>query len=59
LEKEVVPLYYQMDEDGIPLDWVKMMKEAMKSSGPAFSARRLVKEYTRKFYNPALKAAGS
>jgi starch phosphorylase len=59
LEKEVVPLYYQVDEDGIPLDWVKMMKEAMKSVGPTFSARRMVKEYTRKFYDPALKAAGS
>ena len=59
LEKEVVPLYYQVDEDGIPLDWVKMMKEAMKSIGPTFSARRMVEEYTRKFYQPALKAPGS
>ncbi len=59
LEKEVVPLYYQVDEDGIPLGWVNMMKEAMKSLGPAFSARRMVGEYTRKFYQPALNAAGS
>ena len=59
LEKEVAPLYYQIDEEGIPLDWVQMMKESMKSIGPAFSARRMVKEYTTKFYDPALTAAGS
>ncbi len=58
LEKEVAPLYYQIDEEGIPLDWVQMMKESMKSIGPAFSARRMVKEYTTKFYDPALTAAG-
>jgi glucan phosphorylase len=35
-----------------------MMKTAMKSIGPLFCARRMVKEYSQKFYQPALKAAG-
>ena len=34
LEKEVVPLYYTVNEDGIPLAWVKKMKASMKSIGP-------------------------
>ncbi len=59
LEREVVPLYYKVDDEGIPVDWVKKMKGAMKSIGPAFSARRMVKEYSQKFYQPALNAAGS
>ena len=59
LEQEVVPLYYQVNPEGIPLAWVKMMKASMKSVGPNFSARRMVKEYSQKFYNPALKAAES
>ena len=53
----MVPLYYQVNDDGIPVDWVKKMKESMKTIGPAFSARRMVKEYSQKFYQPALKAA--
>jgi starch phosphorylase len=57
LEKEIVPLYYKQDEDGVPHEWVKYMKESMKSTGAAFSARRMVKEYAMKFYKPALKAA--
>jgi starch phosphorylase len=59
LEKEVIPLYYQVNDAGIPVDWVQKMKEAMRSIGPKFSARRMVKEYSQKFYQPALQAAGS
>ncbi len=54
-----MPLYYQVNDAGIPVDWVKMMKAAMKSSGPLFSARRMVKEYSRKFYQPALQSTAN
>jgi starch phosphorylase len=59
LEKEIIPLYYKQDEDGVPQEWVKIMKEAIKSTGAHFSARRMVKEYAEKFYKYALKAASS
>jgi starch phosphorylase len=57
LETKVIPLYYKMDDKGIPNDWVKLMKEAIKSTSAAFSARRMVKEYTKKFYQSALRSA--
>ena len=57
LEREVVPLYYTQSEDSVPYQWVKMMKESIKSNGPLFSARRMVKEYTRRGYVPGLKNA--
>lgn len=56
LEKKVVPLYYTVSEDGTPHSWIRMMKEAIKSSAPRFSARRMVKEYALRYYTPALKA---
>lgn len=55
LEKEIIPLYYKVSDDGIPHEWVKVMKESIKSSAPRFSARRMVKEYIEKFYDTALK----
>ena len=55
LEQEAIPLYYRVSEDGTPRDWVKLMKEAIKSNAPRFSARRMVKEYINKFYVNALK----
>ncbi|MDF1513147.1 MAG: alpha-glucan family phosphorylase [Anaerolineae bacterium] len=55
LEEQVVPLYYQRDQDHIPRGWVAMMREAIRTVGPTFSTRRMVKEYTEKYYVPALK----
>jgi len=58
LEEEVIPRYYAVDNsNGIPHEWVKLMKEAIKRSGPEFCTRRMVKEYANKFYQPALQSA--
>jgi len=57
LEREVVPLYYMQTDDGIPHLWVKMMKDAIRCTAPRFSARRMLKEYVRLGYDPALKKA--
>ena len=55
LEKNIIPLYYRISDDGIPHEWVQMMKAAMKNVALKFSARRMVKEYIERFYAPALK----
>jgi glycogen phosphorylase len=52
-----VPLFYNVDEDGISHGWVKVMKETIRVTGPNFSARRMAKEYTEKFYRRAIDAA--
>ena len=57
LEREVVPLYYTTSVNGIPHMWVKKMKEAMRTTSHQFSARRMVKEYVKRGYDPALKNA--
>jgi starch phosphorylase len=54
LEEKVVPLYYEQSDDGIPHGFVKVMKAALKSTAPRFSARRMVKEYVERFYAPIL-----
>jgi starch phosphorylase len=57
LEKDIVPLFYDVDEDGVSHGWAAVMKEAIKMTGPEFSARRMAKEYTERFYRKALEAA--
>jgi starch phosphorylase len=57
LEKEIIPLYYTLDDSGTPAGWVKIMKQAIKSTGASFSSRRMVKEYALKFYQHALRSA--
>jgi starch phosphorylase len=55
LEEEIIPLYYKVSEEGIPNEWVRVMKETIKGAAARFSARRMVKDYTSKFYSAALK----
>ncbi|MCD4739408.1 MAG: alpha-glucan family phosphorylase [Anaerolineae bacterium] len=55
LEEEVIPLYYQQDRDGVPRNWVRMMKESISTVVPMFSTRRMVQEYTEKYYLPAIQ----
>jgi starch phosphorylase len=55
LEQEVVPLFYNRDAGGIPRGWVRVMREAMRTSLAAFSMRRMVKEYIEELYLPAMQ----
>jgi starch phosphorylase len=55
LEEKIIPLYYDISDEGVPHGWVHVMKEAIKSTGARFSARRMVKEYAEKFYTGALE----
>jgi starch phosphorylase len=59
LEEEVIPLFYKVDDDGVPHRWVQLMKESIKSTAPIFNTRRMMKEYTLKFYQHALQTACS
>ena len=55
LEEEIIPTYYDRGPDGIPHRWIAMMKEAIRTCAPAFSMRRMVKEYTTRFYVPEIR----
>lgn len=55
LEDNIIPLYYKFSDDGIPDDWVRIMKNSIKSNAAKFSTRRMVKEYINKFYIKELK----
>ena len=56
LEQEVVPAFYMRDSEGLPKAWVARMRESMSRLTPRFSASRTVREYTEKYYLPALAA---
>lgn len=55
LEREVVPLYYRRDADGIPRDWLTMARHSMAGILPRYSSERMVLDYVRRFYLPALR----
>ena len=56
LEREVVPEFYNRNDQGIPIAWVKRMRESMAQLTPRFSASRAVCDYTEQHYLPAATA---
>ncbi len=56
LEREVVPEFYNRNNQGIPTAWVKRMRESMARLTPHFSASRAVCDYTAQHYLPAAAA---
>jgi starch phosphorylase len=53
LEQEVVPLFYERDETGLPRGWIRRSKEAIRTLAPRFSSQRMVIDYINRLYVPA------
>jgi starch phosphorylase len=59
IENDLVPLYYERGEDGLPRGWIKMMRDSMATFIERFSTRRMLTEYARDYYNlPGFAPAG-
>jgi len=50
LTREVIPLFYQRDAQGIPRQWIQRIRRAMVTLVPQFTTTRMVREYTEKYY---------
>jgi starch phosphorylase len=53
LENEIIPTYYDRDQDGLPRRWIRMVMNSIGSLAWRFSAHRMVMDYTRASYVPA------
>jgi starch phosphorylase len=53
LEREVIPLFYERDFDGLPRAWISRMKRAIRTLGWRFNSNRMVTDYVRQCYLPA------
>ncbi len=53
LTEEVIPLYYDQDEDGLPQAWISRMKRGVRTMGWRFNADRMVMDYVSETYIPA------
>jgi starch phosphorylase len=56
LENEIIPLYYDRDDQGVPHGWVERMKRTMRTLGWRFNTDRMVIDYTNNCYLPAAGA---
>jgi starch phosphorylase len=54
LENEVVPLFYERDDAGVPTAWVERMRNAIRVAASRFTADRMVRDYAELFYVPMM-----
>jgi starch phosphorylase len=59
LEDQVIPLYYDRDETGIPQEWIARMKHAIVTVAPQFSGARMVRDYAERAYLPLARQEGA
>jgi starch phosphorylase len=54
LENQIIPLYHDRTADNLPVEWLGWVRESIRTLAPAFSMRRMVKEYMDEMYLTAL-----
>ena len=52
LENKIIPAYYNQDRNGISKDWLRYMKNSIKSTGGKYSTSRMVVDYVNDLYMP-------
>jgi starch phosphorylase len=52
LEREVLPAFYERNENGVPRAWVARIKASLRTAGTTFTTRRMMGEYADRMYPP-------
>lgn len=55
LEDEVIPLYFDIGKFGYSSGWIARAKASMYTVLPQFNAQRMLLDYTRQLYLPAIR----
>lgn len=50
LEEEIVPRFYDRDNEDLPRRWIAMMKRSIETLVPLFNSDRMVAEYAQRIY---------
>lgn len=51
LEQEIIPAFYERNKNGVPENWVRIMKNSIASIAPHFLTTRMMHDYKKRFYN--------
>ena len=57
LEEEIVPRFFERNDDDLPLAWIATMRAAIAGSIWQFSTARMLIEYVEQLYRPAVSAS--
>ena len=53
LENEIVPMFYRARDRGVPVEWMRRVKQSLARLSPQFNSGRMLAEYNELLYLPA------
>ena len=59
LEEEIQPLFFQRDENDVPVEWLQRVRHMLTTIPPVFNSDRMVRQYLDQAYQPLSKKARS
>lgn len=57
LENEIIPLYYNKNENGYSEGWIKVIKNSIATIAPHYTMKRQLDDYYEKFYTKKLSVS--
>ena len=58
LENEIIPLFFDRNENNIPEKWVQCIKKSIAEITPRYTTKRMIDDYIRQFYSVLGKRSG-
>ncbi len=55
LEEQIIPAYYQKNDDGFSEEWIRHIKNTIAGIAPRFTMQRQLNDYYSRFYTPLLR----
>lgn len=55
LESEIIPMFFNRNSQGMPVEWIKKIKSSIVNLAGFFSTERMVKEYAERAYMKAIE----
>ena len=52
LEEEIIPTFFDQDEDGVSASWMGYVKQIIAEVAPQFTMKRMMDDYYERFYDP-------
>jgi phosphorylase/glycogen(starch) synthase len=50
IEDGILPMYFERDSDGVPHNWVSVIKNTISEIAPHYTMKRMLDDYYNKFY---------
>ena len=59
LEDEIIKSFYERNNEGIPVEWIDMIKNTIALVGPNFTTGRMMQDYMDRYYLPQIERSRS